>query len=254
MEDRVIISDLRFRGRHGITEGERADLQEFAVEIECATDARRAATADHIAAALDYRRLAECARRVIEGPSRQLVETLAERIAADALAQLPIPWVRVRVTKLRPGTVPGEASIELRREREPARARFDVARPTVELHVPDFAPVRDFYGRLGFAVVREEQGDDGYLQMRLGRNLIAFWPGSAAVAWHSYFRRFAPDTARGYGVEVVVEVDDIDALYEIARAFTEIAAPLERRPWGARDFRVADPYGFYLRITEPLAR
>jgi len=29
-----------------------------------------------------------------------------------------------------------------------------------------------------------------------------------------------------------------------------VVEPLRMRPWGARDFRIADPFGYYLRITE----
>lgn len=251
VEDRVLLSHLRFRGRHGVTLEERATPQDFAVDVECPTDARKAASSDDIVETLDYRQLSDIARRVIEGPSRHLVETLADAIAEAALAALATPWVRVRVTKLQPGAVPGEAAIEVRREAR--RARSDVARPTVELHVPDFVPVRKFYGRLGFAAVREERGEDGYLLLRRGPNVIAFWPGSPAVGEHPYFARFGSDAPRGYGVEIVIEVEDVAALYESARGFAEIVAPLERRPWGCRDFRVIDPYGFYLRITEPLS-
>jgi len=252
VEDRVLLSDLRFLGRHGVTVEERSTPQEFAVEIECSTDVDQAAARDDIAATLDYRQLSDIARRVIEGPSRHLVETLADSIAEQVLAESGMQWVRVRVTKLHPGSVPGAAAIEVRREAR--RARGDLARPTVELHVPDFAPVKDFYGRLGFVTVREEPGEDGYLVLRRGLNVIAFWPGSPAVVAHPYFARFGSDAPRGYGVEIVIEVADVAALYESARRFAQIVAPLERRPWGARDFRVADPFGFYLRITEPLSR
>ncbi len=248
MEDRVILSDLRFTGRHGVTAEERSTPQAFSVEIECPTDAARAASRDDIAATLDYRQISEVARRVIEGPSHQLVETLAESIAQLALGELGVGWVRARVTKLQPGSITGQASVEIRREAQMA------AQTTVELHVPDFAPVKDFYGRLGFTVVREDRAEDGYLVLRRERSVLAFWPGSAAFARHAYFGRFPPDTPRGYGVEIVIEVEDVVALHETARAFTTILSPLRRRPWGVRDFRVADPFGYYLRITEPLPR
>ena len=75
-----------------------------------------------------------------------------------------------------------------------------------------------------------------------GRELRVFSsPDPAEIPWSDF------------GVEIVIEVADVAALYESARGFAEIVAPLERRPWGARDFRVADPFGFYLRITEPLS-
>lgn len=46
-------------------------------------------------------------------------------------------------------------------------------------------------------------------------------------------------------------VADIDALYERARPFARIVDELRDRPWGARDFRLEDPFGYYLRISEP---
>jgi len=57
-------------------------------------------------------------------------------------------------------------------------------------------------------------------------------------------------TARGAGVEVVLEVDDLDAITRRVRdAGYAVAEPVQRRPWGLRDFRLADPDGYYLRVT-----
>ncbi|MDO8563130.1 MAG: dihydroneopterin aldolase [Candidatus Limnocylindria bacterium] len=243
MEDLVSLRDLRVHGRHGVSAEEQATAQEFAVDVECPTDAATAAASDDLADALDYRRLRDIAEAVIGGPPRQLVETLAEEIAERVRRELDRPWARVRVAKLRPGTIAGRASVEVTRG---ARA----VRPPVELHVPDFGPVRDFYGRLGFVVEREEAGDDGYLVMRRGANALAFWPGNAAVTGHSFFGRFPAGTPRGIGVEIIVEVEDVEALYEKVRGFLRVVAPLRRRPWGVRDFRLEDPFGYYLRITE----
>jgi uncharacterized glyoxalase superfamily protein PhnB len=55
---------------------------------------------------------------------------------------------------------------------------------------------------------------------------------------------------RGAGVEIVLEVPDVDAAIDRARrAGAQIVEPLQDRPWGLRDFRVSDPDGHYLRIT-----
>jgi len=123
----------------------------------------------------------------------------------------------------------------------------------IELHVPAFSPVKAFYGGLGFTVAREEIGDDGdgYLVLRRGPNVLRFWPGSDAAARHEHFGRLPASTPRGYGVEVVIVVEDLDAVYAAARGFARIVGPLQERPWGLRDFRVLDPFGYYLRITEP---
>lgn len=117
MDDRVRLSRLRLRGIHGVDPAERDTPQEFLVDIECPVDAARAAAADDLAATLDYRRLRDIAAAIIGGPLRALIETLAEEIARRVLNELAVPWVRVRVTKPRPGTIEGEASVEVHRER-----------------------------------------------------------------------------------------------------------------------------------------
>lgn len=117
MDDRVILTDLRFSGRHGVGDDERARPQEFAVTIECPTDARRAAAGDDIADALDYRRLRAIAKDVVEGAPRHLLETLAEAIAGRVLQEAGPSWVRVRVTKVAPAGWEGAAAIEVRRGR-----------------------------------------------------------------------------------------------------------------------------------------
>lgn len=53
------------------------------------------------------------------------------------------------------------------------------------------------------------------------------------------------------GVELVLEVDDVVAERDqITAAGWPLAEDLRDRPWGLRDFRVLDPAGYYLRITD----
>jgi lactoylglutathione lyase len=60
-----------------------------------------------------------------------------------------------------------------------------------------------------------------------------------------------PERRPPVGVEVVLEVDDVDQELECVRAAGwAIAEPLTERPWGLRDFRILDPSGYYLRITD----
>ena len=123
----------------------------------------------------------------------------------------------------------------------------------VELHVPDLGAAKAFYRRFKFAVVREEvaDGGDGYLVMGRGSSLIFFWGGTEAVRDHEYFRRFRGVRKRGYGVELVIPVDDLDEAYRVAVTAKCVVAQPRTRAWGARDFRAEDPFGFYLRFTEP---
>ncbi|MEK7863806.1 MAG: VOC family protein [Chloroflexota bacterium] len=123
----------------------------------------------------------------------------------------------------------------------------------VELHVPDLALAGRFYRRFGFRVAREEQArqGNGYLVLRRASSILCFWGGRPAVRDHPYFRRFRRVRKRGYAVEIVVPVRGLDRLYGTARAAGCVVEDLRDRPWGARDFRIEDPFGFYLRFTEP---
>lgn len=244
MDAHVALSGLRLRGRHGVGPAEREREQDFIVEIEC--PATLDGADDRIERVLDYRALHDIAATIIAGPPRRLIETLAMEIAQRVLSELGPPAVRVKVTKEHPDGLSGPASIEVRRRRDVPEALAPV-----ELHVPDFAPALAFYLPLGFTVVRQERGADGYLVLRHGASLLAFWPGSPTVAEHHFFGRFPATTPRGVGVEIVIVTGELDAMYERAARLGAIAHPLVRRPWGARDFRIVDPFGYYLRITEP---
>ena len=124
----------------------------------------------------------------------------------------------------------------------------------IELHVPDFEKTKEFYGKLGFQVVREEKPEEkkGYLVLRKDNTILCFWPGNDSVWEQTYFKQFPKETKRGYGVEIVIIVEDIENFYDEVKSFAKIVGYLQRRPWGVKDFRIEDPFGFYLRFTEPL--
>jgi|SRR3989344_8752604 len=123
----------------------------------------------------------------------------------------------------------------------------------IELHVPDFDKVKRFYSKLGFTVTWERKPEKfkGYLVMRLENNILTFWGGNDYVKKHPYFKDFPENTQPGYGVEIIIEVANIDGYYAKIKKSVEIIEPLIDQPWGLRDFRVKDPFGFYLRITTP---
>jgi len=121
----------------------------------------------------------------------------------------------------------------------------------LELHVPDFKPVKEYYSKLGFKLVweRKPEADKGYLVLKMASTVLCFWPGTEAVFEQTYFKRFPKATVRSYGVELVIMVDDIEAYYNRVKDFANVVEPLVLRPWGSKDFRAADPFGYYLRFT-----
>lgn len=121
----------------------------------------------------------------------------------------------------------------------------------IELHVPSFDTVLDFYSKLGFKKVwlRREEDNSDYLVMERDGMILNFWPGNDNVYEQSYFKRFPKNTKRGYGVEIVMMVDEVQAFHDEIKDFANIVNPLVQRPWGLWDFRIEDPFGYYIRIT-----
>lgn len=122
----------------------------------------------------------------------------------------------------------------------------------IELHVPDFGKVKDFYGKLGFKVVWETKpGTLGYLVMKRGESILAYSEGNEEVYNHSYLKKFPKDTKRGYGVEIIIFVENIEEFYEKVKGFCNVTDELQMHPWGYEDFRIEDPFGYYLRFSSP---
>lgn len=99
MSDRITLTGLRVRGRHGVFAHERQDGQEFVVDVVLWLDLAKAAATDDVAATVDYGGLAELAAGIIAGEPSDLIETVAGRIADAALADDRVDAVEVTVHK-----------------------------------------------------------------------------------------------------------------------------------------------------------
>jgi uncharacterized glyoxalase superfamily protein PhnB len=70
-----------------------------------------------------------------------------------------------------------------------------------------------------------------------------------SLAASHYFRTIETNRP-GLGVEIVFEVADLAEYEHRAQLAGAVYEPLRDRPWGRRDFRVVDPDGYYIRVTE----
>ena len=99
-EDRILLTDMVFHGRHGTLPAENELGQPFVVSIELYLDLRPAGSSDDLTRTVDYGAVHRTARDIVEGPPLQLIETVAERISVGILADHPaVEAVRVRVAK-----------------------------------------------------------------------------------------------------------------------------------------------------------
>jgi dihydroneopterin aldolase len=97
--DRVALRGLRGFGRHGVLPSERANGQPFLVDVDLGLDTRRAAKSDDLTDTVDYAGLADRVVALVEGEPVNLIETLAERIAAMCLSSDGVEQVQVTVHK-----------------------------------------------------------------------------------------------------------------------------------------------------------
>lgn len=111
----ISLTGVRATGFHGVLKHERADGQDFIVDvrIECEVDLH----ADDLAGTVNYAEVAELVTAHITGEPVQLIETLAGRIADDITrmpnartvevvvhkpqAPIPVPFNDVAVTVIR---------------------------------------------------------------------------------------------------------------------------------------------------------
>lgn len=101
--DRIFLKELTTETIIGIFDWEREVRQTIAVDLEMSADIRRAAATDRIEDTLNYKGVAKRVLAFVAESRFQLIETLAERIAALILTEFEVDWVRVTLHK--PGAI-----------------------------------------------------------------------------------------------------------------------------------------------------
>ena len=99
MADHIALRGLRVRGHHGVLAVERADGQDFVVDLVLTLDTRAAGVSDALSDTVDYAALAETAARIVAGEPVNLIETLAKRLADACLATSLVEGAEVTVHK-----------------------------------------------------------------------------------------------------------------------------------------------------------
>lgn len=107
--DIIYLSGLRISAVIGINEWEQRIRQTVNVDLEMATDIRKAAASDAIQDTLNYKAVAKRVISFVEDSRFKLVETLAERISDLLLDEFEVPWVKVVLNK--PGAIRGSKGV-----------------------------------------------------------------------------------------------------------------------------------------------
>ena len=97
--DIVYLHDLRIDTVIGIYDWERKIKQVISIDLDMATDIRKAAASDQIDDTLNYKAVAKRLIDFVGNSEFQLVETLAERCAEIIREEYGVRWVRLTLNK-----------------------------------------------------------------------------------------------------------------------------------------------------------
>ena len=119
MSDRIILDGMVFLGTHGVYEEEQRTPQPFEVDVELALNLQPAGLSDDLAMTIDYAKVFDTCRQIVESTRFSLIEALAEAIAHELLTGFPVNDVTVRIRKpaVQLGGTIHRAGIEIRRRR-----------------------------------------------------------------------------------------------------------------------------------------
>ncbi len=90
---------MQFQGRHGYYDHEQRTPQPFEVDIELVFNLQPAGVDDDLEQSVDYGKVYDAVRQIVESTSFRLLEALAEAISHELLADFEVNEVTVRVRK-----------------------------------------------------------------------------------------------------------------------------------------------------------
>ncbi len=119
--DKIHLNQMAFYGYHGLFKEEKKLGQRFLVDLTLFLDLKKAGKSDAMEDSVDYGVVYQKVKEVVEGQSRNLVESVAEEVASNLLTTLDkLDACFVKVYKPDP-PIPGHyqsVAVEIFRERE----------------------------------------------------------------------------------------------------------------------------------------
>ena len=116
---------MQFQGRHGYYDHEMHNPQPFEVDIELRLDLQPAGVDDDLEKSVDYGKVYDAVRQIVESTSFRLLEALAEAISHELLVDFDVSEVTVRLRKpeVQLGGPLDYAGVEIQRQRSAAQRR-----------------------------------------------------------------------------------------------------------------------------------
>ncbi|WP_369433984.1 dihydroneopterin aldolase [Psychromonas sp. MME1] len=113
--DIIFIKQLEVITTIGVYDWEKEVQQKLYFDLEMAFDNKPAAASDDINLALNYFSVSEKVNQFAQIHRFELLETMAERVAALIMADFSVPWIKLTLHK--PGALPKAQSLGVQIER-----------------------------------------------------------------------------------------------------------------------------------------
>ena len=103
MGDSIKLSNIKLYGYHGVNDFERENGQFFLINLQLFLDLKIAGLSDSLKDTVDYSKVYESIKNIIEGPSIKLLEKLAAVIADEIFETFPqVGELKVEIEKPNP--------------------------------------------------------------------------------------------------------------------------------------------------------
>ena len=99
MTDELAVTGIECYGHHGVFDFEKREGQIIVIDLVLGIDTAPAAASDDLRETVDYGSLVASVKAAVENDPVDLIETLAQRIAAVCLLGDRVEWARVTVHK-----------------------------------------------------------------------------------------------------------------------------------------------------------
>jgi len=114
----VFVRDLELDANIGVHRHEKGQLQPVRINVDLTVEEFEGEVGDKLANVVDYEAVVDGIKAILAGGHLNLVETLAERVAAHCLADKRVKVARVRIEKLKVIAEAQSVGVEIERESE----------------------------------------------------------------------------------------------------------------------------------------
>ena len=100
--DKIILSEMEFYGYNGVNPEEKVQGQKFIIDVDINCNLSLPGRTDDLNDTVNYSNIYKLIKNIVEGPSFDLIESVAEKIAKSILSTTQADAVTVTVAKMNP--------------------------------------------------------------------------------------------------------------------------------------------------------